>query len=270
MSSYKDNVINTIKGVIKPNSKQSITGAKLQDVLVNMADKVVYEDEYVKIWDKGDGENSAVLVGGGCSANGDNSVAEGQGTVANGYASHAEGEGTTAIGEASHAEGYGEIQNSNTLSDTDERFVITGKTTQSITDNPFVDDGKYPMYEITSTTKFVLRVGQVLSSNSDGSNYRIIIDVVVDEYQKYFVLNEAFSPDVTSGPIYILTGTTLGDRSHLEGNGCFVIGNDAHAEGCGTSAAGDYSHAEGLESVSIGSYSHAEGFRTVTEKEGQL
>ena len=71
-------------------------------------------------------------------------------------------------------------------------------------------------------------------------------------------------------------GTTIGEKSHTEGNettasasyshaegaGTTASETGSHAEGAGTTASGSYSHAEGTDTTAYGSYSHAEGADT--------
>ena len=59
-------------------------------------------------------------------------------------------------------------------------------------------------------------------------------------------------------------GTTIGTKSHAEGNSTTASGNFSHAEGAITIASKESSHAEGSETVASGRYSHAEGFRTTS------
>ena len=59
-------------------------------------------------------------------------------------------------------------------------------------------------------------------------------------------------------------GTTIGTKSHAEGNSTTASGDFSHAEGSITIASKESSHAEGSETVASGKYSHAEGFRTTS------
>lgn len=53
--------------------------------------------------------------------------------------------------------------------------------------------------------------------------------------------------------------TTIGYKSHAEGNETTASGLTSHAEGYGTIASGDYSHAEGLGTRARSPYQHAQG-----------
>ena len=55
------------------------------------------------------------------------------------------------------------------------------------------------------------------------------------------------------------SASTIGYRSHAEGDNSTASGDYSHAEGYATKATGDYSHAEGNSSIASGDYSHAEG-----------
>lgn len=64
-------------------------------------------------------------------------------------------------------------------------------------------------------------------------------------------------------------GTTIGHRSHVEGDDCQAIWNCGHAEGSGTKAMGLVSHSEGGFTTANGEYSHSEGHGTEANGEGQ-
>ena len=57
-------------------------------------------------------------------------------------------------------------------------------------------------------------------------------------------------------------GTTIGEKSHTEGNETTASATSSHAEGYGTAASGAYSHAEGTDTTASGTGSHAEGTDT--------
>ena len=56
--------------------------------------------------------------------------------------------------------------------------------------------------------------------------------------------------------------TTIGEKSHTEGNETTASATGSHAEGSGTTASGSYSHAEGNGATAYGHFSHAEGYYT--------
>ena len=56
--------------------------------------------------------------------------------------------------------------------------------------------------------------------------------------------------------------TASGSTSHAEGNETTASGSTSHAEGYGTTASGLTSHAEGYGTIASGDYSHAEGLGT--------
>ena len=72
---------------------------KLQDALKNSGGGTGGDSPFIKA------DNGGAYMS-GCTASGQNAVAEGNGTNASGNYSHVEGAGTTASGTCSHAEGY--------------------------------------------------------------------------------------------------------------------------------------------------------------------
>ena len=64
-------------------------------------------------------------------------------------------------------------------------------------------------------------------------------------------------------------GTASGDDSHAEGFMTVASGDDSHSEGVMTTASGDAAHAEGSNAVAGGLVSHAEGYYTKASSDYQ-
>jgi hypothetical protein len=181
-------------------------------------------------FEKGEGENSAVLKGGDNQANGDFSIAEGIKSVANGFASHAEGgyygklttengetvgylAGGMAVGSSSHAEGIM------------TKAIGLGSHAQNYKTEA---SGEYSHAENYHTIALGDR------SHAEGSE-----------------------------------AEASGEMSHAEGFRTKAIGKKSHAENNQAMAEGISSHAEGTYTKAIGENSHAEGYKTIANNDAE-
>ena len=186
----------------------------------------------------------------GCQTKASNmaSHAEGYLTIANGMASHAEGVSTTAI-DGSHAEGvftkassiYQHVQGKYNIEDTSGTYAhIVGGGTG--------DDDRKNIHTLDWNGNATFS-GDITATDSEGNQVSLINDKM-----------DKNNPTGTgSFSMNRLEGSTIGSKSHAEGDNTTASGEASHAEGFRTSANGLYSHAEGYYTQANGKNSHAEG-----------
>ena len=259
-------------------------------------------------FEKGDGENSAVLIGGGSTTGGNpvdpdqyerpngneygsaamqgdldaglygkHATAEGQYNMAVGPYSHAEGTLTYAEGLAAHAEGHRSVAIGNFSHAEGNKGRAIGKFSHAEGNDNWAE-GWWSHVEGSDTKT------TPSSRATHAEGYRTIagaldkdggVETKDEAYQRFF---DKFHPNSTednlstnsvgSNETGIVDNTTTGSCSHAEGHTTHAHGKYSHAEGSSTAALGDRSHAEGWETIAHGTYSHAEGLKTIAKGDG--
>ena len=243
------------------------------------------ESDYVDVskesqfspFDKGSGNNSAILKGSGSTASGEFSVAlgknsaavhdrdfvEGEGTTASGYDSHAEGYQTEATGFASHAEGNGTHATDNDshaegLQTTASGFASHAEGQETTASGGWAHAEGYHStasnYASHAEGRNTIANGD--SSHAEGDSTTASGETSHAEGQHTTAYGEASHAEG-------LATEANGAASHAEGMSTEASGYAAHAEGSFTKATQDYSHTEGLSTEANGAASHAEGSSTI-------
>jgi hypothetical protein len=177
---------------------------------------------------KGDGENSAVLKGGGNIANGVGSISLGIGSTADGKYSFASGN-SVASGDYSHSEGVAAVENGVT------RYTkAIGKASHAEGEGCHASaTGAHAEGMWTDARK----------NGSHAEGYK----TVADGQYSHAEGNES---------------QTIGNISHAEGKNCIAKGRASHAEGWYTIANNEGEHASGKYNVSNGDTQFSIGIGT--------
>ena len=209
------------------------------------------------------------------TAAGKNAHAEGCLTNATGHHSHTEGYYTEANAAASHASGIGTIANAeaqtvvgryNVIDATKAFIVGNGEKIAAIGD--YIKRSNAMAVDWSGNATFA---GDVSSKDGKLAAETYVDDKIKDCATKQYV-DESYT---IAGK---KAGTTVGEKSTIEGFDNTVTGGYSHAEGWNNTVKSNFSHAEGVnvyieegadaahgEGIDIvveGLYSHAEGYMT--------
>ena len=209
-------------------SKADIDSALSTTSTNPVQNKVITEELNKNPFEKGSGENSAILKGGNNTSTGELSTALGRRNKSTGVFSYSEGEFNTASGARAHAEGcYTKAEGA------DSHAENEGCIAQGINSHA---EGYYTLASgITSHAEG--------ASRADDPEYN-------PNYPAYATVQKYLE--------------ARGQRSHAEGYATQAFGNQSHSEGIDTLAEGINSHAEGQETKALKNNSHSEGNKTIS------
>lgn len=237
-------------------------------------------------FEKGEGNNSAVLKGGNNQAIGKNSIAVGhrvtaegdyssaegysgssQALIAKGFASHAEGEGTQSHGRNSHAEGemgiaYG--RGSHAEGKVTKAYGMYAHAEGSETESGFTDLSTGMVWGDQATHAEGYKT-KAIDRYSHAEGYATIAGFNPDAERPTIKLNGEDTPNYDASSAAHAEGyktRAFGFASHAEGKYTTASMESAHAEGLGTKASQQAAHSEGYNTEALGIASHAEGSET--------
>ena len=178
------------------------------------------------------------------------------------------------------------------LEDGKNYIVVYNGTTYELTSSnsdgiPYVGDTG-PLRGEEATVPFVIMAGNGMLQMMDYNGNREVTFKIICYREDVIQIDQKYIPELTkymskvnpvcngSFSLNRKADTTVGEKSHTEGNettasaayshaegaGTTASNTGSHAEGSGTTASGNYSHAEGTGTTASGSYSHAEGADT--------
>ena len=145
--------------------------------------------------------------------------------------------------------------------------ILSGKikqliyTTEELSQSPLsttVIDNGVLVYEKTSS-------GQIKCKMGDGNNVWSGLNYIEDSDK----MDKTNPTGTGSFSMNRLEGSTIGSKSHAEGDNTTASGEASHAEGYYTTASGEDSHAEGGYTTASGKYTHAEGYHTTARTNSQ-
>ena len=145
--------------------------------------------------------------------------------------------------------------------------ILSGKikqliyTTEELSQSPLsttVIDNGVLVYEKTSS-------GQIKCKMGDGNNVWSGLNYIEDSDK----MDKTNPTGTGSFSMNRLEGSTIGSKSHAEGDNTTASGEASHAEGYKTTASGYASHAEGEYTKASGKYAHAEGYHTTARSNSQ-
>lgn len=199
----------------------------------------------VKKYNKG-----KVDLGGGC-------LAEGVNTLAINIGAHAEGIQTIAYGQYSHTEGF--------KTEAGYSAHAEGKETKAVGEKAHAEGMLTQALGLTSHAEGHKSIAEGDYSHAEGFESKAIGDYSHTEGVKTEAKERAHAEgdntkaygSASHAEGYITEAN--GPRSHAEGDNTYATANGAHSEGKGTVASGEQSHAEGRNVQAIGHNSHAEG-----------
>ena len=164
------------------------------------------------------------------------------------------------------------------LEDGKNYIVVYNGTTYELTSSnedglSYVGDTG-PLHGGEATVPFVIMAGNGMLQMMDyNGNREVTFKIICDREDvtqidlKYIPELPKYMPKVNpvgqgSFSLNRKADTTIGEKSHTEGNETTASAAYSHAEGAGTTASNTGSHAEGASTTASGSYSHAEGTDT--------
>lgn len=186
------------------------------------------------LWQRGNGQYSAIQKGSEGSANGALSLSEGNNNHSSGNFSHAEGKENTSSGQSSHAEGTGN--------------VASGKSSHA------EGSGNTVSKEAAHVEGYNNTVSKNYAHAEGAGN---VVDGAAGHAE-----GAGNTVNGTSAHAEGESNTANGNMSHTEGSGNRTNGNRSHAEGKGNLVGGADAHAEGDTNRAMGNQSHAEGHFT--------
>ena len=249
------------------------------------------------IWEKGDGENSAVQVGSNAVVFGNNSVAEGTSvtnaidrgittastdaeiidewanstpeddkfTLVKGVGAHAEGNNGLAIGDHSHVEGNGSVAygNSSHAEGTGSQAIGNYSHAEGLETYSIGKRSHSEGYDTYAYNKEAHAEGIKTTAGIDPSPLSEWSSATTYSKGDQVLYDEYVYTAIKNGKNHTPSGSSTYWRreegQHAEGSKTTALKKAAHAEGLGAQANGCASHAEGSGTTANGDYSHAEG-----------
>ena len=144
--------------------------------------------------------------------------------------------------------------------------ILSGKikqliyTTEELSQSPLsttVIDNGVLVYEKTSS-------GQIKCKMGDGNNVWSGLNYIEDSDK----MDKTNPTGTGSFSMNRLEGSTIGSKSHAEGDNTTASGEASHAEGEYTTASGKYTHAEGYHTTASTNSQHVQGKYNVKDTNG--